>query len=63
MQAFPSLRTRLVLSHLLVALVVLVLISIFAGRTIYASVHKEVAHRLVELAYAAVTALEVPVTG
>ena len=61
MQGSPSLRTRLALSHLLVALVSLVLMSAFAGRYIYRAVHKEVEHRLEELAYAAVTALELPV--
>lgn len=62
MQGSPSLKTRLVLSHLFVALVALILLSIFAGRYISAAVHKNVEHRLVELAYAAVTALEVPIT-
>lgn len=61
MQGSPSLRTRLALSHLIVALATLILMSVFAGRFIYRAVHKEVEHRLEELAYAAVTALELPI--
>lgn len=62
MPGSPSLRTRLVLSHLIVALITLVLISLFTGRYIYAAAHRDIKHRLVELAYAAVTGLELPVT-
>lgn len=61
MPGSPSLRTRLALSHLFVALVILVVMSVFAGQYIYRAVHKETEHRLEELAYAAVTALELPV--
>lgn len=61
MQGSPSLQTRLALSHLLVALFSLVVMSTFAGRFIYRAVHKEAEHRLEELAYAAVSAVELPV--
>ena len=56
-----SLQTRLVLSHLLVALVSITVISAIAGRSIFTAAREEVAHNLEDLAFALSNALELPV--
>lgn len=54
----PSLHARLVLSHLLVSLVSIVLISVFAGRYIFQAALAELEHNLQTLAFASGNALE-----
>ena len=61
MRIAPSLQTRLVLSHLLVALVSITVLSAIAGRSIFNSAREEVAHNLEDLAFALSNALELPV--
>jgi len=56
-----SLQTRLVLSHLLVALVSITVLSAIAGRSIFNAAREEVAHNLEDLAFALSNALELPV--
>ena len=61
MRFSPSLRTRLVLSHLLVSLVSIVVISAVAGRSISRAAQDEVQQRLQTLAFATSSALEDPI--
>lgn len=61
MKLIPSLQTRLVLSHLLVALVSITVLSAIAGRSIFNAAREEVVHNLQDLAFALSNALELPV--
>ncbi len=56
-----SLQTRLVLSHLLVTLVSITVLSAIAGRSIFNAAREEVAHNMEDLAFALSNALELPV--
>jgi heavy metal sensor kinase len=60
MKLTPSLQTRLALSHLLVALVSITVLSAIAGRSIFNAAREEVAHNLEDLAFALSNALELP---
>jgi two-component system, OmpR family, sensor kinase len=61
MKIAPSLQTRLVLSHLLVALVSITVLSAIAGRSIFTAAREEVAHNLEDMAFALSNALELPI--
>jgi heavy metal sensor kinase len=56
-----SLNSRLVLSHLAVALVAIIAMGIFAGRNIFQAAQAETEHNLQGLAFAAGNALELPI--
>ncbi len=59
-KAFSSLNARLVLSHLAVSLVSIILMAIFAGRSIYQAALAEAEHNLQGLAVAVASYLELP---
>lgn len=60
MGLFRSLNSRLVLSHLVVALVSIIPMAVFAGRYIFQAANSETEHNLQGLAIAAGNALELP---
>lgn len=55
-----TLNKRLIISHLLVALVSIALVFAFSGRTIYQAAQEQTEHRMEDLAFAASNALEDP---
>ncbi len=57
-----GLQSRLVLSHLLVSLISVSLISFYAGQVLFKAVRREVEHRYEDLAYAATNQLEKPLS-
>jgi signal transduction histidine kinase len=61
MDSIRSLNTRLVLSHLAVSLVSIILMAVFAGRTIFQAANAEAERNLGDLAFAAGNALEFPI--
>jgi hypothetical protein len=61
MKSFGSLNTRLVLSHLAVSLASIIMMSVFAGRSITQAAIAEADHNLQGLAFAAGNALELPI--
>jgi signal transduction histidine kinase len=56
-----SLKTRLILSHLLVSVVSIILMATFAGRSIIQNANAEAEHNLQGLAFAAANALVLPI--
>ena len=56
-----SLNARLIISHLMVSLISIILMAVFAGRTILQATIAEAEHNLQDLAFAAGNALELPV--
>lgn len=56
-----TLNSRLVLSHLAVSLISIILMAVFAGRSIFQSTTEEAEHNLQSLAVAAGNALELPI--
>lgn len=57
---YSTLYGRLVLSHLLVSLISITLISAFAGRSIFASAQEDVQYNLEDLAFATSNSIEYP---
>ena len=55
-----TIQARLILSHLLVSLVSIILISVYAGGTVYHASRAQVEHRYEDLAFAAADLLERP---
>ncbi len=55
-----TIQARLILSHLLVSLISIVLISVYAGGTLYSATRAQVEHRYEDLAFAAADLLELP---
>ncbi len=53
-----TIQARLILSHLLVSLISIVLISVYAGGTLYSATRTQVEHRYEDLAFAAADLLE-----
>jgi signal transduction histidine kinase len=60
MRTSGTLQFRLILSHLLVSLISIVIISIFAGGSIINAARQEVQHNLEDIVFAASKALETP---
>ena len=56
-----SLNARLIISHLVVSLISIILMAVFAGRTITQATIAEAEHNLQDLAFAAGNALELPI--
>jgi len=56
-----SLNARLIISHLIVSLISIILMAVFAGRTILQATIAEAEHNLQDLAFAAGNALELPI--
>jgi signal transduction histidine kinase len=61
MKLTRSLNSRLVLSHLAVSLVSIILMAVFAGRSIFQAAYAEAEHNLQDLAFATGNALELPI--
>jgi len=57
-----SLNSRLVISHLAVALVSIILMVVFTGRFIFQAANAETEHSLQDLAFAASNAIQYPIT-
>ena len=55
-----TIQARLILSHLLVSLISIILISVYAGGTLYSATRTQVEHRYEDLAFAAADLLERP---
>ncbi len=60
MKITASLNNRLIISHLLVSLISIILISAFAGTAIFNAARKDTEHNLEDLAFAASNVLELP---
>ncbi len=56
-----SLNSRLVISHLAVALVSIILMAAFTGRYIFQAANAETEHNLQDLAFAASNAIQLPI--
>jgi len=56
-----SLKSRLVLSHLIVSLISIILMAVFAGRSIFQAATSEAEHNLQGLAFATSNALQLPI--
>jgi len=55
-----TIQARLILSHLLVSIISIILISVYAGSTLYRATRAQVEHRYEDLAFAAADLLERP---
>jgi signal transduction histidine kinase len=61
MTSTRSLKSRLVLSHLIVSLISIILMAVFAGRSIFQAAESEAEHNLQGLAFATSNALQLPI--
>jgi signal transduction histidine kinase len=61
MTSTRSLKSRLVLSHLIVSLISIILMAVFAGRSIFQAAEAEAEHNLQGLAFATSNSLQLPI--
>jgi signal transduction histidine kinase len=61
MTSTRSLKSRLVLSHLIVSLISIILMAVFTGRSIFQAAESEAEHNLQGLAFATSNALQLPI--